>query len=241
MTAVPCAVLLAAGVGSRLGDDPTRPKPLLALAGTSIGERAVMRLTDAGIDRFVVVVGYQAERVRAHFEDVAGRHRCALTVVHAADWALGNGASAAVAEAAAGGEPFLLAMIDHLFAPGMVERMLAAAPGPDQVLLGIDRAVDRVFDLDDLTKVALDGDRITAIGKELGAYDAGDTGLFYATPALFAGLAAAREEQRYSLSDGVRKCIALRRMGAVDLTGFDWLDVDTPAAFREAERRLAAF
>lgn len=54
------AVLLAAGQGSRLGN---QPKALLRLAGVPLINRHLTALSDAGIDKVVVVTGFYHEQV----------------------------------------------------------------------------------------------------------------------------------------------------------------------------------
>ncbi|SFC55446.1 glucose-1-phosphate thymidylyltransferase [Halobiforma haloterrestris] len=58
------AFVFAAGRGTRLRPytDET-PKPLLEVGGEPILERSLRRLVDAGVDRFVLVVGYRREAI----------------------------------------------------------------------------------------------------------------------------------------------------------------------------------
>jgi len=55
------------------------------------------------------------------------------------------------------------------------------------------------------TKVKLDGDRITAIGKALTSYDAFDTGTFVCRPSLFDALEAACARGDSTLSAGIAR------------------------------------
>ena len=78
-----CAgLLLAAGAGRRFG----RPKALVELDGEPLLRRALRTLTDGGCAPVRVVVGAQAEDVRALLPDRS-------LAVHAEDWATGMGAS----------------------------------------------------------------------------------------------------------------------------------------------------
>ncbi|WP_280536537.1 bifunctional sugar-1-phosphate nucleotidylyltransferase/acetyltransferase [Halopenitus sp. POP-27] len=64
------AVVLAAGEGRRL--EPLtnrRPKPMLPVANRPILEYVIEAISDAGIDRIVLVVGYRQERIRNHVGD----------------------------------------------------------------------------------------------------------------------------------------------------------------------------
>jgi molybdenum cofactor cytidylyltransferase len=61
------AVVLAAGSSTRMG----RNKMLLDLNGQTVVRRTVRAAIDAGVDRVVVVLGHEAERVRAELAGLA--------------------------------------------------------------------------------------------------------------------------------------------------------------------------
>ena len=240
-TVAPLAVILAAGNGSRLRSDRSAvPKPLVHLRGLSIAERSIAQLLTAGVERFVVVLGYDAALVQHEFERVARRRRCHITFVEAENWERGNGCSAVAAAPLVGDSPFLLAMVDHLLPPEMIRDVLANPPAQDEIALAVDHDTENVFDLPDLTKVEVSGGRIAAIGKDLATWNAGDTGLFYCSSRLFEGLARANEQGKFSLTDGIRECVAQGGVRAIDVTRARWLDVDTPEASQEAVRRIDA-
>ena len=76
-TQPPTAVILAAGEGTRLRNGRSAiPKPLVRLRGLSLAERSIAQLLAAKVDRFVVVLGAKADRVRSEFEMIARRRRC---------------------------------------------------------------------------------------------------------------------------------------------------------------------
>jgi len=72
------AILLAAGVGKRMGSD-AGPKCLLDVDGRSLLQRTLEALQAVGIQDLVLVVGFQKEAVEAHARKHAGRMR--LTVL----------------------------------------------------------------------------------------------------------------------------------------------------------------
>ncbi len=56
------AIVLAAGEGSRMRPlTSNRPKVMLPVAGRPLLEHIIIRAREAGVDRFVLVVGYGAD------------------------------------------------------------------------------------------------------------------------------------------------------------------------------------
>jgi 1L-myo-inositol 1-phosphate cytidylyltransferase len=227
------AIVLAAGRGLRLGEPP---KPLQRVGGAPLVVHAAWQLVRAGVRRLVVVVGPEPEAVgRALSEGLPAE--IAIELVSSPRWEhTANGMSLLAAASTISG-PCALAMADHLFEPGLVERVLAA-PG-DECILGVDRVPGRCFDLEDATKVRLHGDRVAAIGKGLDRYDAIDTGIFRISPELVAALRPLAERGDCSLSEGVQVLADAGRMRACDVGALRWLDVDTPQALEAAEHWLS--
>jgi len=95
-----------------------------------------------------------------------------------------------------------------------------------------------VYDLDDATKVTLDRDVITGIGKEKASFDAVDTGLFLCQPSLFEALRVARDIGQHSLSAGFVELIRSHEFRAVTIGKRFWFDVDTPESLSRAKRAL---
>ena len=232
------ALILAAGLGSRLRPQTKVCKPLTMVLGLTLAERVVCTLLDAGIRRFIVTLGYEAEAIRGHFLDIARRREVSIDFAHVKDWERGNGASALAAKDLTGAVSFFLVMIDHLFDPRIARALANDPPAPGEMCLAVDRDKDGIFDLDDVTRVKVDDGRIAAIEKNLSDWDAGDTGVMLCTPGLYEGLTRAAARHRHGLSDGLRELSEEGRARTVDVTGMSWLDVDTPDALAEAERRL---
>ncbi len=68
--AVTKAVILSAGEGSRMRPlTYTRPKVMLPLAGKPILEHLLIEMRQAGINDFILVVGYHDEQIRDYFAD----------------------------------------------------------------------------------------------------------------------------------------------------------------------------
>jgi len=226
-------LILAAGNGTRIRTiSGGLPKPLVDFRGKPIIEHIVQRAHRAGIESFVIVVGYRSDLIRNWFE---GRSLgVSVTFVENPDYHKANGVSALKARNAIH-ENFLLLMADHLFEPETVETLLQQPLASDEVILAVDPNIDRVFDLDDATKVLRNGDRIVDIGKEIANYDALATGMFLCSPALFDRLELATKEGDCSLSDGMRQLIPEGRLRALEIGEGRWQDVDTPEALAHAE------
>jgi CDP-L-myo-inositol myo-inositolphosphotransferase len=226
------AVMLAAGRSERLSTvTGGSSKALVNLAGLPLVERALLRLLAAGVQRIVLVVGHDAERVAEVAEAVApGR----VEVVQAGGWEAGNGASLAAAEDSVAGEHlFLLLTVDHLFGSAALEQLLEA--GRPAVLVDAHPA-DTV--LAEGTRVAVADGLAQAFGKEI---DSGcvDCGAFVVPPRIFQCQREAAAAGDFSLA-GALTCLASREpMLIVPVPPESWwLDVDTPADLQAARLRL---
>jgi choline kinase len=195
-----------------------------------------------GASELVVVTGYRAEPLEAFVGGLADRLGAPVEAVRNAEWARPNGLSVLAAAPYLGSE-FLLLMSDHLFDPAIVERLLAGRIAAAALTLAADYRLDAPgLDMDDATKieVAKDG-RIVRIGKTIAGYDAVDTGIFLATPALLdaieASLAAGGTG---SLSEGVQTLADRGAAWTTDIGELWWADVDDEAALRRAEATMPA-
>lgn len=232
-------LIIAAGHGSRLRDiSPS--KPLTSVAGVPLIEHVVRAAVAGGATAFTVVTGHEAERLEAFLENLSARLGLPIAAIRIADWDRPNGHSVLAGAAAIDGD-YLLAMADHLFDPAIV-RLLRAAPAA-ALTLAVDRNLaNPLLDMDDATKVELGPDSaIRRIDKALERFDAIDTGLFRATPALAEAIRAAIAEGKTgSLSDGVQRLAGEGRAQTVEIAGARWLDVDDAAALAKAEAMLVA-
>jgi choline kinase len=234
------AVILAAGNGDRFHNPTHDSKLLQPLLGRPILLRTLEAAYEAGIRTATIVVGYQADRVRAIAESGTPRDMHVSFVLNP-EWRLENGVSALAAQDAVGRNRFALLMGDHVFEPPVLQRMLRLDVGPDESLLAIDvRPVPREV-AEEATKVKrADGSRIVAIGKDLADYDALDTGVFVFSPVLFEALERARELGDTTLSGGVRQLAALGLMRGVEIGDATWCDIDTVSDLAAAESALGA-
>jgi choline kinase len=233
MKTVNQCLILAAGNGTRIrAVSGGLPKPLVDFRGKPILEHVIRRAHQAGIDRFVIVVGYRSDLIRNWLE---GRSLgVSVTFMENPDYHKANGISALKARNEIQ-DNFLLLMADHIFEPETARALLQRPLASDEVILAVDPNIDRIFDLDDATKVRRDGERIVDIGKDIAHYDALDTGMFLCSPALFDRLESATKDGNCSLSDGMRQLAREQRLRALEIGEGQWQDLDTPEALAHAE------
>jgi choline kinase len=230
------AIILAAGKGDRLVQGFDFPKPLKRVAGVPLLVRVLRSLEHAGVDEATIVVGHLADVLVSGLR----KYRFGLDVrfVYNDEYDKPNGTSLLKASDRVQGPTYVL-MSDHLWSPEVFHAVAGHPLPSDGAVLGVDYQISRCFDLEDATKVRLDGDRIVDIGKELPRYDALDTGVFRVTPALIEALEQADGPRGCSLSQGVAALAARGKMRVADVGDAMWIDVDTPATHAYAEQLIA--
>ncbi|MBI2068079.1 MAG: NTP transferase domain-containing protein [Deltaproteobacteria bacterium] len=232
------AVIIAAGKGNRLRKENGRlPKPLYSVAGLPIIERVILSAKKAGISEFVIVIGWAGERIQRWLEGRQKKLGVRLQFVVNPEWERANGFSLLKAKDHLR-DDFVLLMSDHIFDWKILENLLKRPPAPDEMTLGVDRRLEEIFDETDATKVRTEGDRIRVIGKEIGPYDAIDTGLFYCSPLFLKAVEKSCREGNGSISEAVQAMAAEGKGKIFDIGNRYWQDVDTPEALKEAERIL---
>lgn len=238
MASVKECLILAAGKGSRIASlSGSAPKPLVSLYGASLLEHILLSAQAAGIEKFVIVVGYRSDALRRWFAE-RPLGDISVTLVENPEYHKANGVSALAARGLLK-NPFLLLMADHIFEPRTAKALLKQHLEAGEIILGVDYNIDRIFDVEDATKVKLKGNHIVDIGKELVDYDALDTGMFLCSPVLFERLESAKQNGNCSLSDGMRRLCHERKLKAFDVGDGHWQDVDTPEAFAYTESIFA--
>src|SRR5260370_11277963 len=234
MTPVNECLILAAGNGSRIASvSGGVPKPLVPLRGIPLLDHVMASCQEAGITSFVFVGGSRADLTRRWFAE-RSLDGISVTLIENPDYDKANGVSVLAAKDELH-NPFLLLMSDHIFEPKTVKGLAQQPLADDEVILAVDHNVDRVFDLDDATKVKWEADHVVDIGKDLARYDALDTGMFLCSPALFHRLESAKRDGRCSVSAGMRQLAREQKLRAFDIGDAHWQDVDSPEALAHAE------
>ncbi len=234
------ALIVAAGQGVRLRG-LSYSKPLARVGGVALIERVIASAALAGVDDFVVATGYEGAALTRELGQVSKRLDLPVTCVFNPDWRGANGVSVLAAADLLPGA-FLLLMADHLFDPSILADLIALDVPATEVVLAIDRRLGNpMVDLEDVTRVQTSADgSISRIGKLIERYDAFDTGLFRAGPAL---LDALREDVgrggSAGISAGMQRLADDGRARTFDVGERFWIDVDDAAALEKAERHTA--
>jgi 2-aminoethylphosphonate-pyruvate transaminase len=233
------ALILAAGKGIAIGDHGG-PNSLAIVGETTLIERTLGLLDSLGMRQIAITVGWRGDDLRRAIVEstrISPALKRKIAFFENPDWEKPNGLSVQVAR------PFLtertlLVMADQIAAPALLRDLIATPAAPDRTLLCVDRDLARVFDIDDATKVALSGDSVRAIGKELRHYQAVSVGLFIMSPTLLAALDSLPEP---SLTQGVAAAAGRGQVLAYDVGTTLWQDVDSPAMKAHADWLLRVY
>jgi choline kinase len=231
------AVLLAAGLGSRLGElTASLPKALIPVGGVPLLAYAVKFAERAGARDVTVVGGYGYEQVRSEVQARGLRVR----LVQNPDYRDGNLVSLMAARPHVQGE-LLLMNIDHIYRPAIAE--IAARPA-DGLTAFID--TDRQLGADDMKVLRDGGGRVREIAKTLATWDAGYVGMTKvpaaALPRYWAEADAALAQEGRAIHVErilARLAAAGEGPGCRDVSGHGWLEVDLPEERARAEEALA--
>src|SRR5438128_9492749 len=117
------AVVLAAGRGTRMRElTVDLPKPMIEVRGKPVLQHIVEGLRDAGVFRFVIIVGYHAETIRNFFGD-GRRHNVDIEYVTQTVQD-GTGRVVNFAGNFVGDSPFILSYGDILVDPANYKRVV---------------------------------------------------------------------------------------------------------------------
>lgn len=232
------AVVLAAGIGSRLRpltDD--KPKALVEVSGATILARAVKALSDYGVRKLVVATGYREEAI----ERALAASDLEVVYRRNPDYdATQNSVSLCLCRDALVGSAFFKLDGDLVFDPRILEHV-------DESPAELSVAVDCGARLDpEAMKVRLAEDGyIAAFGKGIPLAEAAGESIGIervgeaASAALFAALEAARNAGETGLyyEDVYGRLIERGlRASAVDVSGRSWCEIDAPEDLERAVR-----
>jgi L-glutamine-phosphate cytidylyltransferase len=233
------AILLAAGVGRRIGGAVEgRPKCLLALGGRTLIERLLSSLARAGVHETVIVIGYRGDLIRAAVGETCGAMR--IRYAHNPDYSKG-----AILSLWTGREAFdedvLIMDADVLCPDAMIERLVrspqrncflldgrVAGSGEEQMLMARD---GRVYDISRQAKPGYD-----TVGESVGflKVSAADA------PGLLAALKQCLDAGRDRIEHEEAYPIFMRDhiVGYERVDDLPWMEIDFPEDVEQAEREI---
>ena len=233
-------LIIAAGRGSRLSTK-SDSKPLIPLLGLSLIERVILTAKKGGLTEFYVVTGYNGEKVRRFLDRFSQSRDIKITHITNDDWGKENGISVLKAKDTLK-ENFILLMSDHIFDESILVKLKNEKIADDEVILVVDYNIktNKLVDIDDVTKVLVEDNRILDIGKDTKKYNAYDTGIFLCSPAIFSAIEESSDNGDTSLTGGVTEMAKKGKAKALDIKDDFWIDVDDEEAFKKAEGKLLA-
>jgi choline kinase len=236
------ALILAAGVGRRLGAGAHHPpKALLRFGGASLLARHVGILREHGVADITVVTGYREEDIRAELAVIGG----GVSVVGNPDFRSGSVVSLhAGGTAMASGAPVVLMDADVFYDSRLMGRLLGS---PIEDCLLLDREIEPG---DEPVKICVAGGRIVDFRKKpevAHEWHGESVGFFRLSPATAASLAARAGEYVGSGRGGMEYEEPIRdmilagagRFGFEDISGLPWTEIDFPEDVAKAHALAA--
>ncbi len=236
LTAPKCAMVLAAGLGTRMRPFNGRiPKPLVAVGGKALIDHVLDRLAEGGVERAVVNVHHLADQIESH---LAHRRRPQIVLSNERDELLGTGGGVVKALPELGGGPFFHVNSDTIWIDGVKPnlRRLADAFDParmDALLLLATTTSSIGYSGRGDFAMAPDG-RLTRRGeREVVPFVYAGAAIL--TPAFFADAPTGA----FSMSPLFDQAAEAGRLCGLRLEGL-WMHVGTPDAIKAAEAAILA-
>lgn len=236
MTHIHTAMVLAAGLGKRMRPlTDNLPKPLIAVAGRPLIDHTLDHLVAAGVDRAVVNLHWQGDKLSAY---LTSRAKPKIVYSDETEQLLETGGGVAKALPQLGSGPFYVLNSDVVWRDAQEDSLLRLAAS---------------WRDDDMDALLLVHQTVTAIGYSgLGDFDMDPAGRLtrrlerFVAPFLFTGvqilhprLFADLPQGPFSLNLLYDRAAENGRLFGIVHEG-DWMDAGTPDGLAAAERTLAA-
>jgi choline kinase len=231
------AIILAAGKGTRLNGHDLKPKCLFEVGGQTLLARQVEALHEAGIRQIVIVLGFEAERIRrlyehtasfvinSRFEETSSMYSLWLAREHLLDG-------------------FVVLNCDVLFHPQLMTRLLSS-PFEDALLMDlVDKNNNHLGDEE--MKIKLSEDLVIDISKDMNPAEADGENVGIVK---FSAEGARRlvEEMDALIAKGRLREWAPRAfrefaqrfpLHAISTADYPWIEIDFPEDYRRATEEV---
>jgi len=228
------AIILAAGKGTRLNGVDLKPKCLFEVGGRTLLDRQVSALAEAEINEVVLVLGFEAERIRRHcrpttsfvinsrFEETSSLYSLWLAREH-----LLNG--------------FIVLNCDVLFHPQLLTKLISS-PFDDALLVDV---ANRQLGEEEM-KVRISDGLVVDIRKDMDPAEADgeNVGVVKFSPA---GAKRLVDEMDSLISRGHERDWAPRAfrefatrfpLHAISTDNYPWIEIDFPEDYRKAREEV---
>ncbi len=235
------AVILLAGMGSRLEElTASTPKSLLPIGPSTTLEHMIRKLTAHGIRSIVVVCGHLQEAIEQYLQRTFPRVE--ITILRNPDYQTTNtGYSLLLAREQLTGETFIKLDGDVIFAEEILARLVTADDGWSYACVdrtAIDEEVIKVRCDEEgtISRIGNDVPVASAAGESIGVerIDASSCAALFAT--LDAMVADPANHQSYCEVAYDAIVQAGEPFKALDITGLDWVEIDTLEDYQLAQR-----
>lgn len=236
-------VMLAAGVGSRLGEEGRLPKVLLEFGGQTLLERHIKILSAAGLESLILGVGFEAERIAAAVEKLHAEDFVRL--IGNPDYRKGSITTLwALKDAIPANEPILLMDADVLYDPRLIGRLLATSHANCFLL---DRDVEEG---EEPVKLGVRGAELVDFNRRITLphdFYGESVGFFRFSPEITEKVMAHAErrlqagETELWYEEAIRDALLSEPIGTFgfeDVTGLPWIEIDFPEDIRRADEEI---
>ena len=228
------AIILAAGKGTRLNGRDLKPKCLFEVGGRTLLDRQLSALTEAQINEVVLVLGFEAERIRrlcgpttsfvinSRFEETSSLYSLWLAREHLLDG-------------------FIVLNCDVLFHPELLTK-LVSSPFDDALLVDV---ANRQLGEEEM-KVKISDGLVVDIRKDMDPAEADgeNVGIVKFSPAGAKRLVddmdslISRGHERDWAPRAFREFATRFPLHAISTDGYPWIEIDFPEDYRKAQEEV---
>ena len=227
------AIILAAGKGTRLDGVAVKPKCLVEVGGSTLLNRQIETLREAGIRDIVVVVGFASDSIREHCDNE-------ISFVENVDFAQTSSLYSLWLARDYLSEGFVVLNSDVLFHPQLLANLLNSSS--DAALLISDQDLQTNPLGDEEMKVRVKDELVVDISKDINPLDADgeNVGIVKFGPA---GAKVLVQYMNELIANGAKKEWAPRAfleyarhhpLQALSTGGLPWIEIDFPEDYQRA-------
>ena len=235
------AIILAAGMGTRLGSITRNiPKALVEVMGKELVRYIVGMALYVNVSKIIVVGGCGFNTLKAFLETNVPE----AIVTENPDYRKGNIYSLKCALPFTN-EDFLIFNVDHVFSKDLLNIIIRACDTSKEITVFCDNIKPIE---EDQMKVRKEKNQLQRISKKMETYDTGYIGLVYCPKVMTSSFikatdAAIDQNGENAMTEDILNYLVSedKFIKVVDVSCHEWLEVDTPEDFFQAEELVSGF